>query len=62
MHPPEIDVDLPRAGVAALSPGAPSSGRRTLDDLSGRDLVDQQVGKRANLGHRDCWSRGLRRL
>ncbi len=58
----EIDVDLRRAGVERVLEQLLERGRRALDDLAGRDLVDQQIGKRANLRHRDCRSRALRRL
>src|SRR6185436_6530716 len=53
----EIDVDLRRAGVERVLEELLQSGRRALDDLPGRDLVDQQIGKRANLRHRDCRAR-----
>ena len=58
----EIDVDLRCTGVERILEKLFERGRRAFNDFACRDLVDQQVGKRANLRHRGCRSRALRRL
>ena len=44
----EVDVDLRRARVERVLEQLLQRRRRPLDDLAGGDLVDQQVGQRAD--------------
>ena len=46
----EIDLDRPRAGIQAVFDELLDDRRRSLNDLAGRDLVDEVSGKLAN-GH-----------
>jgi hypothetical protein len=46
----EVDVDAARAGIERVLDQLLDHGRRPLDDIAGRDLVDEGVGKLAD-GH-----------
>jgi hypothetical protein len=44
----DLDLDAARAGVDAVLDQLLEHGRRTLDDLAGRDLVDELFGQDAD--------------
>ena len=48
----EVDINLRRARVKAVFEHLLQRGGRPLDDFAGGDLVDQQIGQRANRVHR----------
>jgi hypothetical protein len=48
----DLDVDAPRPGVERVLAELLDDGRRPLDDLPGRDLVDEVVRKSLDCGQR----------
>ena len=44
----QLDPDAPRIGVEGVLDEFLHDGGRALDDLPGRDLIDQIVGQEAN--------------
>ena len=47
----DIDIDLCRAGIEAVLEQLLQCRRRPLDDLAGSDLIDQEIGERADRMH-----------
>ncbi len=47
----DVDIDLRRARIERVFQQLLQRRRRTLDDFAGGDLVDQEIGKRADRAH-----------